>query len=1061
MAKRFAGFTPEQMGKIIPEMKGMQADEQAMFLASKPGAASRVGKMAELAQKRIGMASGGYVKRQGYATGGTPSGAPAPTVFTNDYSTPEKVAAMQAKSEPGGVFYESAGSIAAEKAANEAAASTVPVTDVPVTDVPVTGGPVTSTAPATTVMTGADKAAAAKAAADQSKAAAAAKAALEESAAEMQAFQNQLDAIKGDSYKTAGETADDKTILGNKATRDEVLNQIEVAKADFAKGAITKEELDDNVNLLNMMISGIDKTIAKQTAALQGDYDDSSIGYYSQYNPADGLPPVPEKIYTDTGELSPTIVSSIDAAFENPNWNEGTTGVNANLTNGIDSDLTWAKTSVTNNATNAAIMADPTDYELVKVGEYWEVQYPDGTSINTGHKDANMALGRANALAASFKAAGILGTQEEIDAAEAQYQINLEQYETYYGSKAGEGLTDVGASLDAAQTALSKEQELFKSYGQQLTNLPEDDPQRAVLQKLVDEQEAKVTVAKANLSQANQNVARIGTASTTEMQAAALSDPMSMVTTADTALTSDAQKADGMIAEDTGQAADEADEATQIEADISANVPLSKEYEAAGMTPKEAADEVANVMSKLTAVTGKPSKEALVDAATMSPELLAQLGLTAAQVDRAQRVEAVAPLKVTDDMLVSGAVDFERAKVETNFTAATGVPSSEATVQGQLTGLLEQFEGGETPAWAAGAMRAATATLAARGLGASSMAGQAIVQAAMESALPIAQMDAQTRASFEAQNLSNKQQAAMFAAEQRSKFLGLEFDQEFQSRVQNAARISDVARINFTAEQQVTLENARMAQTVDIANLDARQAKVMADAAAMTQLDLTNLNNRQQANVQIAQAFLDFDMTSMSNQQQVAMFKAQSLASVYTSDTAQVNAAKQFNASSSDQVDMFFSNLQNNIQQFNNEQYNAMEKFNSGEANVLSQFNASQQNSRDTFNAQNHLVVGQANAQWSQSITTTDNAALNQANREAAQAANNLTSTAYNNAMQRERDTLAWAWQSAENDKDRDSRITIAKIGESAEDEGGSALASATGTFLGALASNAADVIFA
>jgi hypothetical protein len=55
------------------------------------------------------------------------------------------------------------------------------------------------------------------------------------------------------------------------------------------------------------------------------------------------------------------------------------------------------------------------------------------------------------------------------------------------------------------------------------------------------------------------------------------------------------------------------------------------------------------------------------------------------------------------------------------------------------------LKGGKTPAWAAGAMRAATAQMAARGLGASSMAGQAIVQAAMESALPIAMADAQTQ----------------------------------------------------------------------------------------------------------------------------------------------------------------------------------------------------------------------------------------------------------------------------------------------------------------------------
>ena len=82
------------------------------------------------------------------------------------------------------------------------------------------------------------------------------------------------------------------------------------------------------------------------------------------------------------------------------------------------------------------------------------------------------------------------------------------------------------------------------------------------------------------------------------------------------------------------------------------------------------------------------------------------------------------------------------------------------------------MRGGNTPAWAAGAMRNVTGTMAARGLGASSIAGQALVQAAMESALPVAQADASVVASFEAQNLSNRQQRAMLAAEQRATFIG-------------------------------------------------------------------------------------------------------------------------------------------------------------------------------------------------------------------------------------------------------------------------------------------------
>jgi hypothetical protein len=898
MAKRFAGFTPEQMGKIIPEMQGMQADEQAKFLASQPGAAARVGKMAALAQKRIGMAAGGMAKKRGYAPGGL-AGTPPPTTFENDYSNPDTSASSQA-------------------------AANTPNT---------TGG--------------------------------------------------------------------------------------------FDMGIDTPELIKQPGDVTG-------------GPALPG----PALPVEPEYDPSTGLPTAPEKIYTDAA-------SAIDAAFEEPKWNEGTTGVNMNL----ESDKTWAKSTVDTNAANTTIKENPDDYELVKKGSFYSIVYPDGTEIDTRHRNENYAKGRANALAASFKAAGSIGTQEEVDAAAAQYQQQLDQYKTYSTEQATVSPEQTRANLDTAQSNLSTEQNLLQQYTTQLANMAADDPQRDVIQGLIDEQQVKVTNAKAGLSQAQTNVERVGMPSTTEMRATTLEDPMSMVTKADVVTVSDEQRAAGKIAEGTGQAAAEADTATATEAAIASDVPLAKEFEAAGMTTAQAASEVANVMSKLTAVTGKPSAEALAEAATMDPAQLAQLGLTVEQIDRAQRVEGVAPLEVTPEMEVSSAVDFERAKAETNFTAATGVPSTEATVQGQLTGLLEQFEGGETPAWAAGAMRAATATLAARGLGASSMAGQAIVQAAMESAMPIAMADAQTRASFEAQNLSNRQQSAMFAAEQRSKFIGMEFDQEFQSRVQNAARVADVAKINFTAEQQVALENARMAQTVDITNLTAKNAKVMADAAAMSQLDLTNLNNRQQANIQNAKAFLDFDMSSMSNQQQVAMFKAQSLSSVFMSDTAAENASRQFNASSDNQVDMFFSNLQTQIQQFNNEQSNAMERFNAGELNAISQFNAAQQNARDQFNANNALVVEQANAQWEQAITTMDNAAQNQSNRDAAQQANSLTETTYNNMLQQERDALDYAWRSAESALTRENNLLVSEI------QRDSAAATAKGNAAGTIAAVAADYL--
>ena len=86
--------------------------------------------------------------------------------------------------------------------------------------------------------------------------------------------------------------------------------------------------------------------------------------------------------------------------------------------------------------------------------------------------------------------------------------------------------------------------------------------------------------------------------------------------------------------------------------------------------------------------------------------------------------------------------------------SATATPSQQATVQGQLAQLTSNFDATNPPSWAAGAIRGVQAIMQQRGLGASSIAGQALIQAAMESALPIASADAQTQAQFEAQNLS-------------------------------------------------------------------------------------------------------------------------------------------------------------------------------------------------------------------------------------------------------------------------------------------------------------------
>ena len=402
------------------------------------------------------------------------------------------------------------------------------------------------------------------------------------------------------------------------------------------------------------------------------------------------------------------------------------------------------------------------------------------------------------------------------------------------------------------------------------------------------------------------------------------------------------------------------------------------------------------------------------------------------EVDKA--VAATRPDMTPQETVLNNAIAENAAKFVEEIAAATATPTETATVKGQLTTLLAEFEKVDeignpiNPPWAAGAMRAATAEMVRRGLGSSSIAGQAIVQAAMEAALPIAQADAQIQAQFEGQNLSNRQQMAAFYAQQRATAIGQEFTQEFQARVTNAARVADIADRNFTAEQQVVLENSRAVNTLRLQDLSNKQALTLAEASALAQLDVANLNNRQQAAVQAAQAFLQKDLTEASNDQQVEIFNAQNRIQAILSDTAADNARLQFNASSENQVEQFFANLATQTSQFNKAQENAIKQFDAGQENVINRFNEELANQRDQFNAQNRLVIDQSNAQWRRSIATADTQAINRANELNAAALLDISNTAYNDLWQYYADTMEFAYQSAESERDRQIRLAIAEL---------------------------------
>ena len=612
------------------------------------------------------------------------------------------------------------------------------------------------------------------------------------------------------------------------------------------------------------------------------------------------------------------------------------------------------------------------------------------------------------------------------DRDKAEAAIRLQRQQKTDADKAGTDASQYASTtLADLEGSAKKATDKVNQLALELTQLQAQDQGNPNIVTAVEAKQKALTAAQ-------QEAANIGAAQTSQLRAGqrelvttAVTDPTALAKKAAVA-TIDPDATGTSVATDAGQISGAVPtlDPTQLITATQAGTPEAITAET--ITAATATGDTKEALKGLTAATGTVSADSLVTAATVDATKTGVKGLTAAQ-GTAILMDSPTQREIQDGELIEPVADAAKAAAFTEqIQAATANPSEQAMVKGQLDGLMQDFEGGTTPAWAAGAMRAATAAMAARGLGASSLAGQAIVQATMEAALPIAMADAQTIASFEAQNLSNRQQRAMLAAEQRAAFMGQEFDQAFQARVQNASKISDVANMNFTAQQQVALENSRAANTMSLANMSNKQALVMANASIISQLESQNLSNLQQAAVQNASSFLQMDMANLSNSQQTELFKAQSIQQSILTDAAAENAAKQFNASSENQTKQFMSNLAAQTSQFNAAQTNAIAQFNANEEGAASQFNASLMEQRNQFNAQNALVIAQANAQWRQNVATLNTAAQNDANTAEALAANGFTQGVLDQIWQRERDLMDYAYKGSESAKQRALDMVLA-----------------------------------
>ena len=456
----------------------------------------------------------------------------------------------------------------------------------------------------------------------------------------------------------------------------------------------------------------------------------------------------------------------------------------------------------------------------------------------------------------------------------------------------------------------------------------------------------------------------------------------------------------------------------------------AREAPAAGQptapTPKDASTyDPAQIgeIGTIDPATGQPTRTTTGQQGAVTADFTAQTG-------QAGTVDPITKRAVTSDELVTAATATPEQLSEINIQAATAEPTDLATTRGQLALLEKDFEGGKIPPYAAGPIRAANAQMLARGIGSSSMAGQAILQAAMESSVQVAMQDAKAFQTFEMQNLGNKQQAAVLNAQMRATILGQELNNQQQAAVINASKFTDANNLNFTSEQTVALENSRMAQQMELTNVSNKQAMAVQRAAAVSQMDMTNLNNRQQAEVQNAQAFLQMDMANLTNKQQSEVLEFQANNQKLFTQAASDNAAKQFNATSANQVNQYYETLGATVLKQNADRKAAQEQFNTDQYNAQVRYNQKLGDARDKFNAEARVQIDQSNIAWRRNINTVNNAEQNNANKVNAAAVLGLTTASQNNLWQQYRDEASWAFGTSENVDQRNFNLAMTLLGQ-------------------------------
>ena len=341
-----------------------------------------------------------------------------------------------------------------------------------------------------------------------------------------------------------------------------------------------------------------------------------------------------------------------------------------------------------------------------------------------------------------------------------------------------------------------------------------------------------------------------------------------------------------------------------------------------------------------TAPTITPAQAVETDLTIATPTVEAAQEYTAYMKDD-NLPQAVAAQGALHNQAIIGNVE-KAVSDKSQADIVQGTVSQEATVKYQMSELLKTIgTDGEMPSWASPAVRAVNAQMLQRGLGASSMAATAMINAIYEAGLPIAAADAKTHAAMDIQNLTNRQTTTL----------------------QNAMTYAAMDKTNAAANLQAQIQNAKSFLGMDLVNLDNEQKTNLVDFEAGHQKLLSDTGQENAAR--------QFNAKSVNQRNE---FATEIGSQISNANSTRLAAMRQFNSDQTNATERFVAQMEDSRDKFN--------------ANMVAQIDQSNANWRRTINTENTALANESNrinAQNLLGLTTTAQNQLWQRYRDEAQ----------------------------------------------------------------------------